>query len=979
MLSRPIFYLWTMDYKDTLNLPKTRFPMRANLPQNEPIQVERWQRDGTYFKILEGNQGRNKYILHDGPPYANGNIHLGHALNKILKDFIVKYKNMSGFSSPYIPGWDCHGLPIELQVEKNIGRAKKKTLSKPEIRRLCKEYAEKYISVQREEFKRLGVLGDWENPYRTIDYRYEATEIRELGKFIAAGSLYRKKKPVYWCASCVTALAEAEVEYEEHSSPSIYVKFAVKDPKGKFSLNPAKGTHFVIWTTTPWTLPANLAIAVHPRFMYRHVNTPAGELILNQELIPNVMKSLGFEPKDFEVTDGAWSGYELEGVVCRHPWIDRDVRVILGEFVTQDQGTGCVHIAPGHGQEDYEVGQRYGLEVLAPVDAEGLFTLEAGDLAGESVFKADRRIIEKLLGNGALLKEEKLTHSYPHCWRCKKPVIFRATEQWFISMEKNALRRNALEAIDQVEWIPPWGRDRIRGMLESRPDWCISRQRSWGVPIPVLYCNRCRRALLGQEICDHVASIFASEGSDAWFSRAPAELIPANVHCPGCGGSEFSKEEDILDVWFDSGVSHAAVVEADPRLGGKADLYLEGSDQHRGWFHTALLTSVATRSRAPYGSVLTHGFTLDGKGRKMSKSLGNVIAPQEIMKRHGAEILRLWVAAEDYREDVRISDEILNRLVEAYRKLRNTARFLISNLYDFDPEKDELTIANLTELDRWILHRTQLLLNRCREAYEKFEFHIIYHALNNFCSVDLSALYLDIVKDRLYCERADSAERRSAQTTLDRILGVLVHLMAPILSFTAEEIWEHMPKGKSVSGSVFLSPMPVPEPALTDESAGEKWDRIFKLRSEMLKSLEMARSGNLIGHSLDAEIVLFPDTYNVDAVLLKLIRDYEKEWPDIAIVSRLKLKSGTLPAELREASQSLQSGVWGAWGAIGDGRGCWYTSALLGGAIAVYSLAKAGAQKCERCWKYSEDVGRDSRHPTLCGRCSTVLSSGAAT
>ncbi|MBI2985424.1 MAG: isoleucine--tRNA ligase, partial [Deltaproteobacteria bacterium] len=725
------------DYKGTLNLPKSRFPMRANLPQNEPAQVKKWERDRTYFQILEAaaRVGKKKYILHDGPPYANGNIHIGHALNKILKDIIVKSKSMMGFCAPYVPGWDCHGLPIELQVEKDIGRARKNSLSKPEVRRLCKEYAEKYVSIQREEFKRLGVLGDWEKPYHTIDYSYEAAEIRELGKFIAAGSLFRQKKPVYWCASCITALAEAEVEYEEHTSPSIYVKFPIKATGNRQQATASAS--FVIWTTTPWTLPANQAIALHPDLTYRSVKTPAGNLILAEDLVSSLMKIFGFSEGQYEVTSERTRGADWEGVVCHHPWIERDVKVILGEFVTKDQGTGCVHIAPGHGQEDYEVGQRYGLEVLAPVDSEGKFTAEAGDLAGESVFKADRKIVQKLLDQNALLKEEKLPHSYPHCWRCKKPVIFRATEQWFISMEKNNLRRRALDAIEHVAWIPPWGRERIRGMLESRPDWCISRQRSWGVPIPVFYCQQCHHALLSQELCEHVAAIFEKEGSDAWFTRPAAELVPSNLRCPGCGGKEFSKEEDILDVWFDSGVSHAGVVELDNRLGGRADLYLEGSDQHRGWFHTALLTSVATRGRAPYQSVLTHGFTLDGKGRKMSKSLGNVIAPQEIMKKFGAEILRLWVSAEDYREDVRISDEILNRLVEAYRRLRNTARFLISNLYDFDPERDAAWPDELDELDRWILHRTQKLLARCREAYENFEFHVVYHALNNFCSVDL--------------------------------------------------------------------------------------------------------------------------------------------------------------------------------------------------------------------------------------------------
>ncbi len=963
-----------MDYKETLNLPQTRFPMRGNLPQNEPLQVEKWQRERTYFKVLEANQAKPKYILHDGPPYANGNIHIGHALNKILKDIIVKSKSMTGFYAPYVPGWDCHGLPIELQVEKNIGRSKKNALSKPEARRLCKEYAEKYVSIQREEFKRLGVLGDWAQPYRTIDYSYEAAEIRELGKFIAARSLYRRKKPVYWCASCVTALAEAEVEYEEHTSPSIYVKFPVKAIGNR---QQAIGSaSFVIWTTTPWTLPANQAIAVHPSFTYRHVKTPAGELILNQELVGGVMQALGFGPKDFEVTAGAWSGSDLEGIVCRHPWLDRDVQVILGDFVTQDQGTGCVHIAPGHGQEDYEVGQRYGLEVLAPVDSEGKFTAEAGDLAGESVFKADRRIIQKLIDNCALLKEEKLTHSYPHCWRCKKPVIFRATEQWFISMEKNDLRGKALEAIDQVAWIPPWGRERIRGMLESRPDWCISRQRSWGVPIPVFYCNRCRKPLLGREICDHVASIFETEGSDAWFIRPVSELAPADLRCSGCDGRDFSREEDILDVWFDSGVSHAAVAELDGRLGGRADLYLEGSDQHRGWFHTALLTSVATRGRAPYRSVLTHGFTLDGKGRKMSKSLGNVIAPQEIAKKFGAEILRLWVSAEDYREDVRISDEILNRLVEAYRKLRNTARFLISNLYDFDPNKDLVQPERLAELDRWILHRTQLLLGRCREAYEKFELHAVYHALNNFCSVDLSALYLDIVKDRLYCEGASSPERKSAQTTLYRILETLVHLMAPILSFTAEEIWEHIPKRSGAAESVFMSQMPLPDERLVDEELGAKWDQILKVRGEILKALEEARNFGLIGHSLDARVVLYPVSYDRDAPLKNLLScDQVLLWNDIAIVSAVERKSEGPSMEIQECISSMPPGGWKPFGPAHpsglQNESILFKSELLGGPILV---TKAEGQKCERCWKYEPQV----KEPAMvCPRCSTVLAAGA--
>jgi len=944
-----------MEYKDTLNLPKTDFPMRANLPQNEPKQVERWQREGTYFQILEANQERPKFILHDGPPYANGNIHIGHALNKILKDIIVKHKAMTGNAAPYVPGWDCHGLPIELQVEKNIGRAKKLALSKAEIRRLCKEYAEKYISIQRDEFKRLGVLGDWERPYRTLDPAYEAQEVRELGKIAASGALYRQKKPVYWCASCVTALAEAEVEYEDHTSPSIYVKFAVKDSRGLFPVDPVRGTFFVIWTTTPWTLPANQAIAVHPKFMYRLVKTPKGELIINQELIPSVMMACGIAPEEYQITNGAWSGTELEGIVCRHPWIDRDSKIILGDFVTQDQGTGSVHIAPGHGQEDYEVGLRYGLPVVAPVDAEGKFTDEAGDLKGESVFKADRRIIQKLTEHGALLKEEKLSHSYPHCWRCKNPVIFRATEQWFISMETKGLRQSALDAIESVRWIPPWGKDRIHGMLESRPDWCISRQRSWGVPIPAVYCRKCNRAVLTQELCNHVAAIFEKEGSDAWFIRPVDELVPVTLTCPDCAGHDFAREEDILDVWFDSGVSWASVVEQDPRLGGRADLYLEGSDQHRGWFHTALLTSLATRGRAPYDSVLTHGFTLDGKGRKMSKSLGNVIAPQEIMKKSGAEILRLWVAAEDFREDVRISDEILSRLVEAYRRLRNTARFLISNLYDFEPDKDAIQTAQLDEMDRWILQRTQNVLSRCREAYDNYEFHAVYHTLNNFCSVDLSAQYLDIVKDRLYCEGTRSNTRRAAQTTLYRILDTLVHLMAPILSFTAEEIWNYMPDKERRAGSVFLSRIPKPDASLGDPQLADKWDRIFRERSEVLKALEQARAAGIIGHSLDAKVSFESRNGDRNSILTGLVLDDRNRLQDLLIVSQADILGDSLGAAGVEASV--------------------YEAGQLNCRILV---RKADGAKCTRCWKYDPAVGKDQTHPTVCARCASVLNAGEA-
>lgn len=944
-----------MDYKETLNLPRTSFPMRANLPQNEPKLVQKWQQAQTYFRMLEVNQAEAKFILHDGPPYANGNIHIGHALNKVLKDIIVKYKSMTAHAAPFVPGWDCHGLPIELQVEKNLGRSKKLAMTKAEVRRLCREYAEKYVSIQREEFRRLGILGDWERPYLTLASAYEAQEIRELGKFVAADMLYRKKKPVYWCGSCVTALAEAEVEYEDHTSPSIYVKFPIEEAHGKLAPD-SRGTSFVIWTTTPWTLPANQAIAVHPDFVYRRVNTAHGVLVMSQELVSSVMKALGLDPSGYQVLEGTWTGRDLEGIICRHPWLERISRVVVADFVTQEQGTGCVHIAPGHGREDYEVGSRYGLEVSAPVDAEGRFTAEAGDLKGELVFKANPKIIEKLKARGALIKEEELTHSYPHCWRCKKPVIFRATEQWFISMEKNGLRDAALGAIEEVIWVPPWGKDRIRGMLETRPDWCISRQRSWGVPIPAVYCRNCNEAILTQELCDFVAGIIEEEGSDAWFSRELAELVPASLKCPSCGGRDFSREEDILDVWFDSGVSHAAVVELDPRLRGRADLYLEGSDQHRGWFHTSLLTAVATRGAAPYRSALTHGFTLDGKGRKMSKSLGNVIAPQEITKVFGAEILRLWVSAEDYREDVRISDEILKRLVEAYRRLRNTARFLISNLYDFNPAEDAVSPPELDELDRWILHRTEALLARCREAYDRYEFHAVFHSLNNFCSVDLSAQYLDIVKDRLYCEGAKTVERRAAQTTLFRILDVLVHLMAPILSFTAEEIWAYMPDAKHRRQSIFLSQIPSPDDSFVDRELNSKWERILRERGEVLKALEEARNKGIIGHSLDAKVVLFEEDVGQHSLLRDLIKADKGRIQDVLIVSQAESANGSFSGDRQTVAE--------------------YPAELMNCRIAV---SKAVGSKCERCWKYDTQVGRDRTHPTLCSRCARVVSSGAAT
>ncbi len=959
-----------MDYKDTLNLPKTTFPMRGNLPRKEPVQVEKWEREDIHEKMVEANLGRPRFVLHDGPPYANERIHIGHALNKILKDIIVKYKSMRGYCTPYVPGWDCHGLPIELQVEKSLGREKKSRLGKVEVRRLCRAHAEKFIGVQREEFKRLGVLGRWTEPYRTIDFEYEAAEVRELGKFMASGSMYRSKKPVYWCASCATALAEAEVEYDNQETPSVYVKFPVKDAKGKLPDDPDGA--FAIWTTTPWTLPANQAIALHPQMRYRRVRTPAGVLVVAGELLSPLMEVFGYEAGEFAVLEGSWSGAELEGIVCSHPWLEQEVMVILGEFVTAEQGTGCVHVAPGHGHEDFEAGRRYGLDAYAPVDGHGRFTGEAGEFAGELVFDANPRIIARLDDEKRLLGSQDISHSYPHCWRCKKPVLFRATEQWFISMCRNDLRQGSLNAIEQVQWIPPWGQDRITGMLANRPDWCISRQRSWGVPIPVLYCVECGETHLSETLCEHVAGLFEREGSDAWFLRPPEELAPPGFCCKRCGSTRFSKEEDILDVWFDSGVSHAAVVERRPELGGRADLYLEGSDQHRGWFHTSLLTSVANRGRAPYDGVLTHGFVLDGKGYKMSKSMGNVTAPQEIIKKFGADIIRLWVAAEDYRDDVRISDEILKRLVESYRRLRNTARFLLGNLHDFDPSADALGPEALEPLDRWVLDRTRRLLGRCLEAFDKFEFHVVYHALNNYCSVDLSSLYLDIVKDRLYCEAPDSAGRRSAQTALHGILQTLLHLMAPIISFTAEEIWEHAPRTPSRPDSILLSPMPEPDERLSDPALAAEWELRLDLRGEVLKALEAARQCGAIGHSLDARVELYPDVYGKAPDIQGLLRaGAVMPWEDLFIVSQVSVASGEPSGEFvypepRDGGGQKHEGVADGGGAVG------YDSLLLGAAIGVYA---ADGGKCERCWKYHPGVGAHAAHPGVCPRCAEVLRS----
>jgi isoleucyl-tRNA synthetase len=930
-----------MDYKKTLSLPKTKFPMKANLAQREPEQLKKWDEMNLHDLVRKSSKGRQLFILHDGPPYANGYIHIGTALNKILKDIIVRSRQMKGFDSVYVPGWDCHGLPIEHNVDKELGE-KKKDLTMAQIRRRCRAYAEKFIDIQREEFKRLGVMGDWEDPYLTMKYAYEATIARECGKFARDGSLFRSKKPIYWCFTCQTALAEAEIEYHDESGHSIYVKFPLKDDLStSISALSGKKASVVIWTTTPWTLPANLGIALHPEFEYVAVDVGNQEvLILARELLDDCMQT--FNISDYTVV-AEIEAQSLENKRCRHPLYDRDSLIILGDHVTLEAGTGCVHTAPGHGREDYEVGLEYGLEVYSPVDDHGRFMDDVEYFNGQFVFEANNNINKKLNETGVLLSEGIFEHSYPHCWRCKQPVIFRATPQWFISMEKNQLRQKSLEAIDSVEWIPAWGRDRIYGMIENRPDWCVSRQRAWGVPITVFYCEDCGELLLDEDIMENVYALFEAHGADIWFEQELSDFVPKGTVCRQCGGGTFQKENDILDVWFDSGVSHAAVLEQRPELRWPADLYLEGSDQHRGWFHSALLTSVGTRKRAPYDAVLTHGFVVDADGRKQSKSLGNVIAPNEVIKKYGAEILRLWVSATDYREDIRISDNILKQLSDAYRRIRNTSRFMLGNLFDYDPQTDEVAYEAMPEIDRFALHRLQGLVEKTHRAYDAYEYHTIYHGLYNYCTLDLSSFYLDILKDRLYTSPPNSVARKSAQTVMHTVLDAMVKLMAPILPFTAEEIWQYMPQEPQRPQSVHLALLPEANTDYKNPDLAQKWEVLLAVRGEVTKALETARSNKLIGHALDAFV-----TISAGDDLYQSMQPYAADLKSILIVSRVEL----VKAEALEDAFESQE--------------------VEGLRIRVEA---APGVKCERCWVHDTTVGNHSEHPTICDRCHQALES----
>ncbi|HOG10997.1 MAG TPA: isoleucine--tRNA ligase [Smithella sp.] len=925
-----------MDYKKTLNLPQTDFPMKANLAQREPEMLKKWEDMNIYKKIRQMAKGKTPYILHDGPPYANGNIHLGTALNKIIKDIVIKSKNMTGFDGVYVPGWDCHGLPIEHQVDKELG-AKKGAMSQVEKRRACRTYAEKYVDIQREQFKRFGVFGEWENPYLTMAYPYEAVTVEEFGKLYLNGSVYKGKKPVYWCATCRTALAEAEVEYADHHTPSIYVKFNfVSDIAQVLPKLAAQKVAMVIWTTTPWTIPANLAIAVKDDFIYVAVKINDDVMIVAKDMLDYCLDAFGYQGKSYEIID-EFKGAVLEGQKCVHPLIKRNSLLILAPFVTLDAGTGAVHIAPGHGQEDYEIGLEYGLDNYAPVDDAGKFTEDVEHFAGQFVFDANDSVIKKLDEVGALLGHVPMQHSYPHCWRCKKPIIFRSTEQWFISMEKNDLRKKALECINEVTWIPSWGKDRIYGMVENRPDWCISRQRLWGVPITVFYCAKCKNEVMTREMMDHLVALVEKNGADVWFEKDPKDLMPKHTTCPHCKGTEFTKEVNILDVWFDSGVSHAAVLEKRPDLSSPCDMYLEGNDQHRGWFHSSLLESVGTRGRAPYKNVLTHGFVVDGEGKKMSKSVGNVIGAEEAINKYGAEILRLWVAAEDYTDDIRISEEILKRLMEAYRRIRNTSRFILGNLYDFNMDKDAVAYEQMSELDRWALHRLQEVIKRVTEAYERYQFHVVFYTLYNYCTVDLSALYLDVLKDRLYTNKAASAVRRSGQTAMFIILNAMTRLLAPILTFTSEEVWAAMPDWTNKEDSVHLAQFPEVSGTFFNADLGERWKAMIDAKSEIAKAVEQARKEKIVGHSLDARI-----TIAAPEKLRELFAAHLEDLKALLIVSQLQLADEQdIAAPFRSAEiEGLMVGV-----------------------------EKARGAKCERCWIYDESVGADAQHPTICARC----------
>ena len=921
-----------VNYKDTLNLPQTDFPMKANLPAREPEMLARWESTGLYEKIMAARAGAPLFVLHDGPPFANGDVHIGHVLNKTLKDVVVKYKTMSGHCAPYVPGWDCHGLPIEFKVTQDMRKAGNTTADPATIRQACDAYARKYIDIQRTQFKRLGVLGDWGHPYLTLNKEYEADELRLFADIVEKGFVYRGKKPIYWCATCRTALAEAEIEYADHVSPTVYVKFPVKGRDKEFA---------VIWTTTPWTLPANLAIAVKPDLTYVRVKAPNGETwILAEGLVERVAQACGVEL----AVQQKVSVDELERLVTRHPFIERDSPFVISPYVTLEQGTGLVHTAPGHGAEDYEIGQKYGLETLAPVDDGGVFTKDAGQFAGQFVFKANKSIVEHLRSIGALAGYSEVTHSYPHCWRCKNPIIFRAMEQWFVALDHLNLRQRAIEEVRKVKWVPKWGENRIVGTIEQRPDWCISRQRAWGVPIPAFYDAE-GGPILEAQIVRNAADLVEKHGSNVWFEKSVAELWTALRPKDWKGPEAVTKSHDTLDVWIDSGSSSRAVLMRRPELNRttadsehpawQADLYMEGSDQHRGWFQSSIMLSLAGNNALPFRTVATHGFLVvqiaeTGKKQKISKSAGKPANSEEYVKRYGADVLRLWVVSEDYQSDVPLSDEIFERVSETYRKVRNTLRILLANLYDFDPTKHAVPHEKLAEIDRWLVSRLQALLGDLTEAYENLEFHRVYHLVNAFCAVEISSFYVDVMKDPLYTLAPNSAERRSAQTAIFETVAVLAKVLAPILPFTADEVWNSLP-GRETE-SVHLAKFPVVDAQRRDADLEARWERLLEVRRIASLELEKARQSGTIGRSREAQVEIEANNDATRELLSKLGSVMET----VLIVSQVRVAPTT------------------------------------GGELRV-KVGPAAGSKCVRCWRWTEDVGADAAHPELCGRCAEVV------